>query len=195
MARPKQFDPDAAVDAAMHVFWRQGYRATTPNDLVDELGIGKGSLYGTFGSKRELFGRALDRYRETQGDALTRLLDEPGPARERLAIALHAIITANAADPDRRGCLAVNTAAELGGDDADAAMSVSRQFAAARERIEHVIGIGQASGELRSDLSARDLAAQLHTLGVGLQVVAKTEPDPETLRGAVDAALAALAPH
>ena len=82
MARPKEFDPEVAVDRAMDLFWRKGYGATSPNDLVAELGIGKGSLYAAFGSKRALFDLALDRYRERQGDTLTEIIDRPGPVLE-----------------------------------------------------------------------------------------------------------------
>ncbi|MFE2185198.1 helix-turn-helix domain-containing protein [Streptomyces sp. NPDC059455] len=62
MARRKEFDPEVALDAAMRLFWRNGYEGTSTSDLVDELGIARASLYGTFGSKRGLYLAALDRF-------------------------------------------------------------------------------------------------------------------------------------
>jgi len=61
VGRPKQFDPDVAVDKAAEVFWGKGFGGTTPQDLVEALGICKGSLYNAFGSKHELFTRGLRR--------------------------------------------------------------------------------------------------------------------------------------
>jgi TetR/AcrR family transcriptional repressor of nem operon len=192
MGRPREFDPDVAVDRAMDVFWRKGYAGTTPRDLVEELGIGKGSLYGTFGSKRALFGRALRRYRELQGDALTRIIDQPGPVKSRLRAALMFIVEANAADPGRRGCLAVNTAAELAGADPGAAGDVRRMFERNQDAIEAVIAEGQRAGEIRSDIPAPALAAHMLTTGIGLQLLAKTVRDPLDLTQVVDAAIGSL---
>ncbi len=110
MGRPRTFDEDIAVDRVMDVFWRKGYRGTTPQDLADAIGVGKGSLYNAFGSKRELFTRALDRYRDQQAVLVDQALGAPGPIKERIATALELMIDMNFADPDRRGCLAVNTA-------------------------------------------------------------------------------------
>jgi len=55
VARTKEFDPEAALQAALELFWRRGYEATSMSDLVDHLGIGRASLYATFGNKHELY--------------------------------------------------------------------------------------------------------------------------------------------
>jgi TetR/AcrR family transcriptional repressor of nem operon len=192
MGRPKQFDPIVAVDRAMDVFWRKGYAGTTPQDLVDELGIGKGSLYATFGSKRELFDRALQRYREQQADTLAQIIDQPGPVKPRLRAALLFIVEANAADPDRRGCLAVNTAAELAGADPKATLDVRHMFERTQGTLEAVISEGQRAGEIRSDIPATALGAHVFATVVGLQVLAKTVSDPLDLAQVVEAAVNSL---
>ena len=66
MARRREFDEQAVVANAMELFWRQGYRATTPRDLLTATGLSKSSLYATFGSKEGLFLAALDAYLDDQ---------------------------------------------------------------------------------------------------------------------------------
>jgi len=178
----------------MQVFWRKGYAGTTPQDLVDELGIGRGSLYATFGSKRELFDLALKRYRLQQGDMLTGIIDRPGPVKARLRAALQFIVEMNAADPDRRGCMAVNTAAELAGADPRAVLDVRDMFRRNQDAIEAVIAEGQRSGEVRRDIPTAALAAHLLTTGIGLQLLVKTVEDPLDLTAVVEAAIDTLSP-
>lgn len=184
------FDEDSAVDRAMDVFWRKGYRGATPQDLADAVGIGKGSLYNAFGSKRELFSLALDRYRDQQAIQVDRALEAPGPIKERITAALELMIDMNFADSDRRGCLAVNTAAELAGFDEDATERVRAMFERTTATFLDVIRVGQASGEVSSDLDPEALATHLLTTLVGVQLLSKTSRDPEMLKRSVQLALA-----
>jgi TetR/AcrR family transcriptional repressor of nem operon len=192
MGRPRAFEQDVVVDRAMEVFWRKGYRGTTPQDLIDAAGIGKGSLYNAFGSKRELFRLALDRYRDQQATLVDEALAAPGPIKERLASALETIIDLNFADPDRRGCLAVNTAAELAGFDEAATDQVRAMFERTTEVFLAAIRLGQASGELRKDNDPEVVATHLLTTLVGVQLLSKTADDPERLKRSVALALAPL---
>ncbi len=64
MARTKEFDPDVALRKVLDLFWRRGYEATSMADLVEHLGVARASIYATFGGKRELYLKALDRYGE-----------------------------------------------------------------------------------------------------------------------------------
>ncbi|HEY2673615.1 MAG TPA: TetR/AcrR family transcriptional regulator, partial [Rugosimonospora sp.] len=114
MGRPKQFDPDVIVDQAMELFWRKGFTGTTPQDLVAELGIGKGSLYNTFISKRALFDLALRRYVDIRIAGIVETLEGPGSVTARLRAALRRLADADVALTSR-GCLAVNTTVELAG--------------------------------------------------------------------------------
>ena len=79
MARTKEFDPDAALRAALELFWERGYEATSMADLVERLGIGRASLYATFGGKHELYLKALNLYLRTQDPDPVELLSRPGP--------------------------------------------------------------------------------------------------------------------
>jgi TetR/AcrR family transcriptional repressor of nem operon len=193
MGRPKQFDPDVALDRAMHTFWAKGYAATTPQDLVDELGIGKGSLYNAFGGKHDLFLSALRRYAEGAARQFAELMAAPGPVRERVRRIFDATI-----DPSLLphaagdGCLAVNTAAELASTDEESARIVRDMFAHTERELAAVLAQGRRDGEIAADRDPKALAALMFTTLVGLRVLMKTTTDPASLRPVVDAAIAAL---
>ncbi|MEV5567998.1 TetR/AcrR family transcriptional regulator [Streptomyces sp. NPDC052196] len=189
MGRAKQFDPDVAVEQAMEVFWSKGYAGTTPQDLVDALGIGKGSLYNAFGSKHALFERALRRYRDSQAVALIEMLEEPGPVKARLRTALEALAVMDLADPDRRGCMAVNTAAELAATDDVAAELVRRMFDRTEAAFQALIEQGQRSGEIATDRDPAALGSMLLNTIIGLRLIARVAEGPGRLARVIDATL------
>ncbi|MEU3752324.1 TetR/AcrR family transcriptional regulator [Streptomyces olivoreticuli] len=192
MGRPKQFDPDVAIDQAMDVFWRKGYAATTPQDLVDGTGIGKGSLYHAFGSKHALFARALERYRDTQAAALVELLGHPGSVRDRLRAGLEILVEIDLGDPGRRGCFGVNTATELGGVDEEATELVRRMFERTEGAFRSALEEGQRSGEIDGCLDVHAAASLLLATVIGMRVIARTAEGPERLRRVIDGVLDAL---
>lgn len=192
MARTKDFDPDSAVRRAMELFWCRGYEATSIQDLVDHTGVGRGSLYDTFGSKHGLYLCALDRYREINATLLTSMLQDAGSLREVLRRALTAISEGALADPQRRGCLIVNAAMELSPHDSDTAERVAAAFAGVEDALHDAIVLAQERGEVSRDKDARALARFLLTALQGLRVVGKATPDRARLEGAVDTTLAAM---
>ncbi|MFC4913115.1 TetR/AcrR family transcriptional regulator [Actinomadura gamaensis] len=190
MGRPKQFDPDVAVGQAMDVFWSKGYGATTPNDLVVALGIGKGSLYHAFGSKHALFEKALERYRDDQAAGLIELLDRPGPVKERLRTALEFLVEVNVADP--RGCLVVNTATELGGGEPGVAEQVRSQFERTRSAFRAAVEEGRRSGEIAADRDPEALSSMILSTLLGLQVLARAGKGPERMNQVVEGLIDSL---
>ncbi|MET8410578.1 TetR/AcrR family transcriptional regulator [Streptomyces sp. NPDC005195] len=192
MTRPKQFDPDVAVEQAMEVFWRKGYASTTPQDLVDALGIGKGSLYNAFGSKRRLFEQALRRYRDRQASVMLQALEESGPAKVRLRNALEALVRTDLADPDRRGCMAVNAAAEVVRTDEVATDLVRRAFGRIESAFRAVIEEGQRSGEISPGRDSAGLAAMLQNTAVGLRLAVRVAEGPERPARIIDAVMESL---
>ncbi|MEU1443992.1 TetR/AcrR family transcriptional regulator [Streptomyces mirabilis] len=187
MGRPKNFDPDAAIEQAMKVFWRQGYGATTPQHLVDTLQIGKGSLYNAFGGKRQLFDLALRRYLDLRLAAVAARLEGPGPVKERLREALHFLAKTELADPDRRGCLATNSAVEFGHTDEAVAAQVLGLYDRTESAFQALIEEGQRAGEISSGRDAKALASMLMNTVTGMHVLARIEPGPDRLRRVVDA--------
>jgi AcrR family transcriptional regulator len=114
VARTKEFDPDAALQAALELFWRRNYEATSMADLVEHLGVGRASIYATFGNKHELYLQALDRDQQARDPRLLRELSQPGPALPAVRTVVRRFATEAATDEQRlSGCFVTNTAAEL----------------------------------------------------------------------------------
>lgn len=193
MARTKEFDPDAALQAALELFWRRGYEATSMADLVEHLGIGRASLYATFGNKHELYLRALERYERSGLTRIVRELSQPGAALP----AVRAVVrryAAEAADERQRlnGCLITNTAAELAPHDPAAARRVERNWDHLEALLHSALVRAQNQGELSAGRDPLALARTLLVLMQGLRVVGKASADPARVRDAAEQALALL---
>ncbi|ATL27565.1 TetR/AcrR family transcriptional regulator [Streptomyces formicae] len=193
MARTKEFDPDAALQSALELFWRRGYEATSMADLVEELGIGRASIYATFGNKHDLYLKALDRYGENQDPTLLAELSQPGPALP----AVRAVVRrfgAESMTEGRRlsGCFITNTAAELASHDEAAARTVERSWERIETLLHSALVRARAQGELPQDRDPLTLARMLLVLMQGLRVVGKASADPARVRDAVEQALTLL---
>ncbi|MGI5198216.1 TetR/AcrR family transcriptional regulator [Streptomyces sp. CA-288835] len=193
MARTKEFDPDAALQSALELFWRRGYEATSMADLVEHLGIGRASIYATFGNKHDLYLKALDRYGETRDPAIVRELSQPGPALPAVR-AMVRRFAAEAADEIERlnGCFVTNTAAELGPHDTAAARRVELSWQHIETPLHSALVRAQAQGELPEDRDPRALARMLLVLMQGMRVVGKASTDPARVRDAAEQALTLL---
>ncbi|MCX5380575.1 TetR/AcrR family transcriptional regulator [Streptomyces sp. NBC_00091] len=194
MARTKEFDPDAALQSALELFWRRGYEATSVADLVEHLGIGRASIYATFGSKHELYLKALDRYAETHHPLLLSELSAPGPALPAVRAVLRRFAAEAASPGERRtGCFLTNTAAELAPHDPAAARRVEVSWDRFETLLHSALVRAQGQGELAADRDPRALARMLLVLLQGIRVVGKASDDPARVRDAAEQALALLA--
>lgn len=192
MSRPKGFDPDVVLDAAMRTFWSRGYEATSAQDLVDGTGLGRGSLYHSFQSKHELFLRALRRYDDEWTSRQIAVLEGDGPVRERIRRVLMTVVDAATPAPDGpRGCFAVNTAIELADHDAEAARAVRRIFGRMEDAFCAALERARASGEIAPELEPRATARYLLNSMYGLRVTGKTM-DRRALTGVVEMVLRSL---
>jgi TetR/AcrR family transcriptional regulator, transcriptional repressor for nem operon len=112
MARPRKFDREAALEAAMDCFWRRGYKVTSMRELTACMGISGPSLYNTFGDKRAIFAAALERYVNRSPRAHIKHLEGFLPPKESIRRFFDEIIERSLNDPERRGCLLINLALE-----------------------------------------------------------------------------------
>ncbi|GAA1687377.1 TetR/AcrR family transcriptional regulator [Glycomyces endophyticus] len=191
MGRPKEFEPDTVVEQAMEAFWTGGYAGTSPADLAEATGVGKGSLYHAFGSKRELFGKALDMYGAAGSELTEAYLNEPGTAKERIRAYLEFLVDTDLDAPVRRGCLAANTALELGGRDPEATDAVRRMTDRTIELLAERLRRGRRDGDVPPEIDPEAQAHLLMNTIVGLRVMARTYDGP-VLHRIIDTALAGL---
>ena len=187
MARPRKFDEERAVDAALEAFWTAGYEATSTQDLCEATGLGRSSIYNTFHSKQDLFRRSLARYMERMTSEQVELMEGEAPVREKVGKLLDDVLRTAG-----RGCLSVNTAIELAGRDPEIADMLhkdnERRVAAVRAAIE----AGQRAGEVDRDKDAATLARFFVSTVGGLRVSVRNGTGPRQLRAVADTALALL---
>jgi TetR/AcrR family transcriptional repressor of nem operon len=177
----KTFDTDEALGKAMAAFWARGYQATSMQDLVDCMGIGRGSIYATFGDKRQLFLRSLTRYDDRHRRRWTdRLAAEKAP-REAVVAAFDEVIEATLGGA-RNGCLLVNTALEMSPHDPEIAAVVAAALDEMERFFKKMTLRGQASGDISPDLNAGETAQALLALLAGLRVLSRVRTDAASLR-------------
>lgn len=193
MSRSKEFEPEQAVEAALELFWRQGYANTSMQDLVDHLGIGRGSIYDTFGSKHALWVRALTKYCDDGNRAILGLLAGDDPLLPRLRLWLLTIVEHDLADPHRKGCMMINAAMETLPGDANTSELAARNFTQLAAGIEDAIRRAKIAHEVPESVDAGAAASFLLTVFEGLRVVAKATPDRRRLEHSIDVALQVLA--
>ncbi len=188
MGRPLEFDRTEAVVQAVDMFWREGYRSLSANDLADGMGLAKSSLYNTFGSKRDLFIESVDHYAERQRAkvlAIAKNADVVGQlSRMLLEIARN--------NNSGRGCLLVNAATEMGSRDRDVRQHVKVGFDGMARSFEALIRAGQARGHVNSELNPQTYAITLVAGIAGLRVLAKSGFSEDLLLPFVETLLAGL---
>ena len=193
MPRPKEFNPDDAIEKAMQVFWHKGYEATSMEDLLEAMDLNRGSLYDTFGDKRQLFLKVIDRYCHGFVGEKFSLLDQPGPALPTLRLFIHGMIEGGLADPQRRGCLIANTVMELSPHEKEIAGMVSQALKMVEDTFFNVLARAKQQGELKNDKDPRALARFLTTMMQGTIVMIKAGASADVVKQTVETALSILA--
>ncbi|MBE1491149.1 TetR/AcrR family transcriptional regulator [Plantactinospora soyae] len=190
MARQKEFDPELVLDRAMTLFWEQGYEKTSMQELVARMGIHKRSMYDTFGDKRALYLKALDRY----ADTVERDNREAAEREVSARAALRGLFESAVADVGQRpaGCLSVNCATELAMRDPDAAARVGKGFAREQQLVFDLVRRGQDAGEITGRHDPRSLALSLFNAWVGLRVRVRTGVPRAQLQQMVEGMLTML---
>ncbi len=188
----RQYNEAEVLDAAMEAFWARGYEATSIADLVNATGLSRGSLYAAFDDKRTLFRAALEHYDKSfRSDFLGQIGRRFEPRQAILEVFNSAAgQTGDGALPG--GCMLVNTALELSPHDPEIRAFVAKCFREVegffRERIE----LGRKLDRHSGSGDAGQKAKALLTLLLGLRVLARSDPQPETLSAVLSQAEAIL---
>lgn len=171
--RPREFDMDVALAAALRVFWRNGYEGASLTELTQEMGITKPSLYAAFGNKESLFRKAFELYECEKLAYVGQALDAP-TSREVAERLLMSAIDMQASGCDPKGCLGVISAVTCG-PEADSIRQevLSRRLSSLKamvDRFERAV----AEGDLPADIDPEALARYLSAIMQGLSVQARS---------------------
>lgn len=192
--RPRTFDVGDALEAALRVFWRDGFRGASMSELTEAMGISKPSLYAAFGDKESLYLKALDRYGERMQAAHERALEAEPDVRRAIEGSLSSMVRAMTERDKAAGCMAVTGCADCGtpGMPASVEEALRRAVRASADRFEARLRRGVADGQLPPGTDVRALAELFSTLGAGIAVQARAGSSRRTLLAVVRAAMSAL---
>ena len=183
MARPREFDEGAVLDAAIERFWQRGYEATSVRDLAEEMNIAGASLYNAFGDKRSLYERALNRYLEQTFRERIRRLESILPPREAIVAFMQEIVKRSLTDKKRRGCMLVNSAIESAPHDVNFLGIVGIFLDEVERFFFRCVSRGQRNGTITKAHSAEDLSKSLLGILLGIRVLARVRPERKLLEG------------
>ena len=172
MARPREFDRDAALKAAIDVFWSKGFAATSTEDLVQAMGIGRQSFYNAFGDKRRLYLEALETYQRNATSCHIGRLTTPASPLEGLRDLLVGLIP----DDDAlrcRGCLGTGSIGEFGITDPEISGMWERIIKAFLVKVADRIREGQRLGEIDPAIDIEQAASFVEITMTGLQLAAR----------------------
>jgi AcrR family transcriptional regulator len=186
--RPRAFDTDRALGAALHVFWRHGYEGASLADLTAAMGINRPSLYAAFGNKEKLFRRALDYYAASAAAVHENALRQP-TARDAVGALLHAIADAQGSRDHPRGCLMVQSALACGPAGECVKQELIARRAASRAAWRRRFQRAKAEGDLPADADPADLARYLSAVTAGMAVEAVNGATRAELHRLAEAAL------
>ncbi len=192
MARTRGFDEEVALDAAIECFRRRGYAATSVRDLMASMKIGGPSLYNSFGDKRTLFVKALERYVERSVRARIRRLESSLPPKRAIHTLIEEVVERSLTDRSRGGCLLINSALEVSPHDPEIAAQIARRLGEIEAFFRRAITAAQADGSVPRNRKPSDLARLLLGILLGIRVLARSKPDRKLLEGVARPALAAL---
>jgi TetR/AcrR family transcriptional repressor of nem operon len=184
MPRTKQFCEVETLEKAVELFWNKGFHATSMQDLVSHLGINRASLYGTYGDKHGLFKKAIKAYAKSNGELLKALLDQEQelvPGLRKMFAFISQTPETFSASP---GCFVVNTAVEMLPNEPD----YKPILAQCKEDVLHILRdfiARTAEGGLRQEEIDRK-AYLTYAFQNGLQVMAKSENNPQRIQALID---------
>ncbi len=192
MARPRAFDEESVLDNAMDVFWHKGFEGTSVQDLVDQTGLNRASMYASFGDKKALFLRVLDHYTQKVSSVRFAKLVEMPDGRQAIYETFHDLAQCGLTDGRNKGCLMVNSGMELAPHDPETAALARQSFKRVELLFVDALVRAQAQKTISDGKNTRALARFLTGSAQGLQLMARRAADEGTMRDFVDVTLSTL---
>jgi TetR/AcrR family transcriptional regulator, transcriptional repressor for nem operon len=181
MARPKEFDLDRALHGAISVFSQKGFAATSTNDLMRAMEVGRQSMYDTFGDKRALFLKALEVYVSESVRTMNVELQAPGSPLAAIRNALiHFSERKELSGTD--GCMGINAICEFGMRDEDVTRITRRAASSQRHTLTETLGRAKMEGELDAQSDLESLADFFESTLAGIRIAAKSGKSRPALR-------------
>jgi TetR/AcrR family transcriptional regulator, transcriptional repressor for nem operon len=191
MARPKEFDRDVALAAAIKTFANSGYEGTSTDTLLKSMGISRQSLYDTFGDKRRLYLEALQRYCFDNVGTIATALQSGSSPLAAIEAALSSFAARISASTEA-ACLGVGAICEFGRSDREIAAIGDASGATLQNLFEEVVRRAKEIGEVSADVDPKEAALFLNATFIGLKVMARGGAKPEVLRSVAQTALRSL---
>jgi AcrR family transcriptional regulator len=181
MARPKEFDYEKAIRKAIRLFSQQGFAATSTDELMRVMDIGRQSMYDSFGDKRSLFLKALEMYVTESVQSINAEVEKPGSA---LAAVQNALVTfAERSDlSSAEGCMGLNAVSEFGRRDAEVTRITRNAGCMQRQTLMGVLARAKRQGELSSDVDLDVMADFFESTLAGIRMAAKAGKSRHALR-------------
>ncbi|WP_431089535.1 TetR/AcrR family transcriptional regulator [Paenibacillus sp. 8b26] len=186
MVRPREFDEEKALDAAMQLFWEKGFEATSLSDLTSKMGIQRPSIYAAFGDKKQLFEAALRKYTQSHAANVRSRLLSRASVKEAICNFFEGVVAEEYDECPNRGCFCINTMVELAPHDEKFEILTREHQMYLSTVFQETIERGIRSGELEATTDARALAHTMISLLIGITVMMKSRPE----RSFVDHAVA-----
>ncbi|MGK5626871.1 TetR/AcrR family transcriptional regulator [Streptomyces sp. URMC 123] len=187
--RPRSFDREAALKAALMEFWDRGYEAVSIADLTRAMEIKAPSLYAAFGDKKTLFEEAVEAYVRDFGGYVQAALEEEPTARRAVERLLRETAAQHTLPGYPRGCLVASAATNCTPQSADVGEGLAERRRANVDRIEARIRADVVAGELPADTDAHGLAVFTAAVIGGMSQQARDGADRTTLEGVARTAM------
>ena len=192
MARPRTFNEHEAIDKAVDIFWQKGFADTSIGDLEKALGMGRQSIYNTFGDKRALYLLALQRYSERGADVIASAFDGKGKGLESIYSYFDMVADHHTHSDDKRGCFLVKCLVDHGTSDPEVTSRCKsnelRLVALFKKALQEAIADETVSASIDVDATAMLLSTQVY----GLSVMARSGATPKALKDSTHALLKQL---
>ncbi len=190
LGRPRAFDPDKALEAALRVFWTKGYEGTALSDLTAVMGINRPSIYATFGNKEELFRKALDRYNGQITAYIGEAMKQPTTraVAERLMVGTADLLSCPG---NPKGCLMVQGALACGEEAEPIRKELIARRATGETALRKRFERAKAEGDLSAGADAAGLARYAMAVMHGMSVQSAGGASREELQGVIDFSLRA----
>jgi TetR/AcrR family transcriptional repressor of nem operon len=189
MGRPQEFNEENIIDKALYIFWQKGFQAASTRDLIEATGISNGSFFNSFGDKKKLYFRCLQKYDAVYIMALENLLKKPIPFKEKIKQVLHQATRKSPGKESYQGCFLFNTSIDQGIDDADI-LNLAKDM---NERIENAfvsaVEMAKENNDINPHIKSIPFAQYLFNIVTGLRALLLNSPPKSAINNIINSTL------